>query len=297
MIVFEHDDLIAIGNPERARIGQERTRRQPLAKYQPGRRREWIVFRTYSRRHLRRVQTERFLDDPSDRSRNRTGNHACAQGADQRFLRLGRRLGAQGPKLGILQAGVLAEEQRDDVDLGEGRIRTERQRDAIRCSIHAHRDAIRLRRDANTRFGLDVEKRFDATGGVEKIDAAACDEVTVALEHDVAALDLGVSEQQGLLISALQLELGTRDDVGDVVFHAQRRRRVDLEVESNRKRGRRRRRHQRRRSPAQLEDVRVQLEPPAQTASRTVTMPPTIGDAALPRSHISASTSERNPSG
>ena len=67
----------------------------------------------------------------------------------------------------------LAEEQRDDVDLGQRRIRVERVAEPARRAAEAEGHAVRLARAArDARLGFDVEERLDARR-VEEVDGAA----------------------------------------------------------------------------------------------------------------------------
>ena len=57
-------------------------------------------------------------------------------------------------------------------------------------------------------------------------------DVAIALEEQVAALDLGAAEEQRAVVGALQLQVGARDHAGEVVLDPQAARRVDLRCRS-----------------------------------------------------------------
>ena len=82
---------------------------------------------------------------------------------------------------------------------------------------------------------------------------SARDEVAVALEQQLAAVDVGAAEHQRPVVGAAQRQLGARDQAGGRMIDAQRRRRLDAQVEAQRERGRCRRR--RRRRPARGDET------------------------------------------
>ena len=69
---------------------------------------------------------------------------------------------------------------------------------------------------------------------------AARHDVAVALEQDVAAVDLGAAEDGRPVVGALQPQIGAGDDVREVVLDPQRVVRGDLDVEAERQARRRR---------------------------------------------------------
>ena len=97
---------------------------------------------------------------------------------------------------------------------------------------------IRLPGPAHARLGLEVEERLDPRR-VEEVDAPARrDDEAVALEQQVAALDLGAAEEQRPIVGALQPQVRARHHAGDVVLDPQAGRRDDPDVEAHRRRRR-----------------------------------------------------------
>ena len=87
-------------------------------------------------------------------------------------------------------------------------------------------------------------------------------DVPVALEDDVAALDLGGAEQLRGVVGALEPEVRAGDHAHEVVLHAEAARGVDGDVEAQRDRARRRRRGRpAARSAAGEAEERVRIEP------------------------------------
>ena len=77
----------------------------------------------------------------------------------------------------------------------ERRIGREVPHEAIARARGAERHAVGLARRAGPRLGLDVEERVDA-GRVGELDGAAGDQIAVALEQQLAAIDVGAAEQR-----------------------------------------------------------------------------------------------------
>ena len=115
---------------------------------------------------------------------------------------------------------LVAEQQRQDVERLQRRIRRELRLHALRGAGHAHRHAVGLPRHAHARLGFDVEERLNAVG-IGEIEAAARDQIAAALELDLAAIDLGAAEQQRPIERAAQRQIGAGDDARLVVVDAQ----------------------------------------------------------------------------
>ena len=77
-------------------------------------------------RDLNGVDAERLAERPVHRGRDGAGEEPRQPLPEQCLLRLLNRARAQGAKLGILEVDVLTEKERDDVHLGQRRIRVER---------------------------------------------------------------------------------------------------------------------------------------------------------------------------
>ena len=116
------------------------------------------------------------------------------------------------------------------------------------------RDPVGLARRPGPRLRLEVEERLDLRR-VAEVDGAPRDQEALALEEDLAPLDLGAAEQQRLVVGAAQRQVGARHDPRHVVVDPQRRRRDDADVEPQREVARRRRRGDRRRTAGELEEV------------------------------------------
>ena len=86
----------------------------------------------------------------------------------------------QAGQLDVAARRLVAEEQRQDVERLQRRIRRELRLQPFGGAGHAHRHQVGLARHAHARFGLDVEERLDA-GGVREIEAAAGHEISAAL--------------------------------------------------------------------------------------------------------------------
>ena len=138
----------------------------------------------------------------------------------------------QARQLDVAARRLVAEQQRQDVERLQRRIRRELRLHPLRGAGHAHRHAIRLPRHAHARLRFDVEERLDAIG-VGEIQAAARHEVAPPFELDLAAIDLRVAEQQRPIERAAHRQIGAGDDARLIVVDAQRAGAVQPDVEAN----------------------------------------------------------------
>ena len=138
----------------------------------------------------------------------------------------------QAGQLDVAARRLVAEQQRQDVERLQRRIRRELRLHPLGGAGHAHRDAIGLARHAHARLGFDVEERLDAIG-VREIEAAARDQVAAAFELDLAAIDLGVAEQQRPIERAAHGQIGAGDDARLIVVDAQGAGRDQPDVEAH----------------------------------------------------------------